>query len=85
MKKKFFLIGALVAVSLSVMFVACNNNTPQNGCICTATSKEDGEKETWKYTLDEMIDVENVSTCGELTRAVREGIDSGWSVSCKGY
>lgn len=84
MKKRFFLIGALVVMSMSAMFVACNQNPPTNGCICTATSR-DGEKEIISYTLEDMIVYEEVSTCGELTRVIKEGIAKGWSVSCKGY
>ena len=35
MKKKFFLVGALVAMSMSAMFIACSKNdqnTASDGC-----------------------------------------------------
>ena len=79
MKKKFFLIGALVAMSISAMFVACNQNTPTNGCVCTMTYE--GQKMTERLTFEDMVDYYNVTTCSEL-QAYFPPI---YSASCKAY
>lgn len=79
MKKKFFLVSALVAMAISAMFVACNQNTPTNGCICTYT--EEGQKQTIRITFEEMVDYYNVTTCAEL-QAYLPPITSP---SCKAY
>ena len=53
MKKKFFLVGALVAMSMSAMFVACSDqNEPTNGCKCVV--KAYGVESNITVTLDEM-------------------------------
>lgn len=86
MKKKFFLIGALVAMSMSAMFVACNGNNPTNGCKCTATY--DGETRTESITLAEMKEEFGITSCAELAtiqkqQAELQGISA--SVTCSAY
>lgn len=84
MKKKFFLIGALVLMSMSAMFVACEGNKPENGCICTVTPKE-GEKETMRMTFEDMVDYYGVTTCSELNSELQDYIPASATVACKGY
>lgn len=79
MKKKIFLVGAFVALSMSVMFVACNQSTPTNGCICTIT--EAGQKQTIRVTFEDMVDYYNVTTCAEL----QAYLPPVYSPSCKAY
>lgn len=86
MRKKFFLVGALVVMSMSAMFVACNGNNPTNGCICTATY-ENGETETESITLAKMKEEFGITSCAELTTlenqlAELKGISS---VTCSAY
>ena len=70
MKKKFFLIGALVAMSMSAMFVACNGkNEPTNGCTCTIR-ESDGSQSREYFSKMDMAEV-GATTCGELASAVR--------------
>ena len=86
MKKKFFLVGALVVMSMSAMFVACNENTPANGCECTIT--EMGESRTERVTLAEMKENANVTTCSALVSETEKQIKAmgvSASVSCKAY
>lgn len=84
MKKKFFLVSALVVMSMSAMFVACEGSKPTNGCICTITDK-DGEKETLRLTFEEMVDYYQATTCGELTTVIKDYIPASGTVACKGY
>ena len=87
MKKKFFLVGALVAMSMSAMFVACNGNNPTNGCECTYSYQ--GESETARITLAEMKEYYGVTTCSALASTIEKELkaETGFSVSasCKGY
>lgn len=71
MKKKFFLIGALVAMSMSAMFVACNNksNEQVEGCTCTVTDR-DGYGNTFYLNFVEMA-AYGARTCNELAAALR--------------
>jgi len=82
MKKKFFLIGALVVMSMSAMFVACNGNSPSNGCSCTASYQ--GETETQSISLAEMKE-RGWSTCADVTNYLRANAIPGVSVSCTAY
>ena len=94
MKKKIFLVSALVAMAMSTMFVACNQNTPSdpssedskpaNGCICTVTDKE-GQKETIRVEFNDMVDYYQATTCSELTTVFKDYIAASSRVSCKGY
>ena len=87
MKKKFFLVGALVVMSMSAMFVACNGNNPTNGCECTATIM--GESQTGRITLTEMKDNYGVTTCSALASTIenrgKDDLGFSVSVSCKAY
>ncbi len=70
MKKKFFLIGALVAISMSAMFVACNNtNEPTNGCYCTIR-ESDGTEDRQHFSKMDMADV-GATTCEALASSIR--------------
>jgi len=86
MKKKFFLIGALVAMSMSAMFVACNENKPTNGCKCAITFKgEDMGTET--IDLAQMNEWK-VSTCSEVAKYLIEKTDIGGpdtKADCKAF
>ena len=84
MKKKFFLIGALVAMSMSAMFVACEkDNGLSKGCTCT--TYEGGETTTDYISPTEMMGY-GASTCSALASALQgaylsHGISA--SVTCK--
>ena len=84
MKKKVFLIGALVALSMSAMFVACNNNAPVQGCTCTI--KESGEPAVTDYfTLQEMAGY-GATTCSGFASALQGAYASHGmyaTVSCR--
>lgn len=92
MKKKIFLVGALVAMSMSAMFVACSKDdknaptTPTNGCTCTF--RYDGETETDSLPFEEIKQIYDVSTCEAFasryqSEARANGMDM--SVSCTAY
>ena len=87
MKKKFFLVGALVAMSMSAMFVACSGqNEPTNGCKCTF--RFDGETKTDSFPFEEIKQIYDVSTCEAFASQYQaeeraNGVDM--SVSCTAY
>ena len=87
MKKKFFLGGALVAMSMSAMFVACSDqNEPTNGCKCVV--KAYGVESNITVTLDEMKQVYDVSTCNALAskyQSTASATGMNMSVSCTAY
>ena len=85
MKKKIFLVSALVAMAMSVMFVSCKDNqTPENGCKCKLYY--DGEKlGTEKIHLDDMEDYFDVKTCSKLEKALKEDYDYDSKTSCTSY
>lgn len=74
MKKKFFLVGALVAMSMSAMFVACSKDEKQEnelkGCTCEYYIPEMGATDTSYFSLSEMKSQYGASTCAELTQAI---------------
>lgn len=74
MKKKFFLVGALVAMSMSAMFVACSKDEKQEnelkGCTCEYYIPEMGATETSYFPLSEMKSQYGANTCAELTQAI---------------
>lgn len=75
MKKKFFLIGALVAMSMSAMFVACSKNDQNGadelkGCTCEYYIPEMGATDTSYFSLSEMKSQYGANTCAELTQAI---------------
>ena len=78
MKKKL-LVSAMIVMAMSAMFVACNQNTPTNGCICTYTV--DGQKQTERMTFEDMVDYYQASTCAEL----QSYLPPAYSPSCKAY
>ena len=87
MKKQIFLVGALVAIAMSSMFVACaDKNTPSDGCTCTVVWT-DGTKERQSMTLSEMQEEYDVRTCGQLEAEVAHELDASgqWykSIDCK--
>lgn len=86
MKKKIFLVSALVAMAMSTMFVACNSNSPTNGCTCTLSFQ--GETETESISLAEMKEY-GYKTCSDVAADLKaelrkEGM-SGVNVSCSAY
>ena len=70
MKKKFFLIGALVAMSMSAMFVACEkkDNGLEKGCNCTFY--EEGETWTEYISPAEMMNY-GATSCSALASALQ--------------
>jgi len=73
MKKKIFLVGALVAFAMGAMFISCDGGDLQNGCTCDMTSN-DGSTFTTTYTQSEMEASYGASSCGELlTKIVESG------------
>lgn len=86
MKKQIFLVGALVAIAMSSMFVACadkNAPTSVDGCSCSITY-EDGDKETVSYSKSEMEDYYDVKSCEKLAKALKEEYAIS-KASCTGY
>ena len=74
MKKKFFLVGTLVVMAMSAMFVACSNknevtNDAANGCTCTIRDSS-GYQDTDKFSAMDMKEM-GATTCGELATAVK--------------
>ncbi len=75
MKKKFFLVGALVAMSVSAMFVACSQKnepatTTITGCDCTIYD-QDGDVYTQYIDYSHMKSYYGANTCSELTQAMK--------------
>ncbi|MGM9838284.1 MAG: hypothetical protein ACI30A_07360 [Paludibacteraceae bacterium] len=97
MKKQIFLVGALVAVAMSSMFVACaDKNTPDDktktiaGCTCTF-QEEGEERETFEFTYSELVDLGlDRTSCKGAERYAQEandieGIEVIEDVTCKAY
>ncbi len=82
MKKKFFLIGALVAMSMSAMFVACGGkNEPAgpeyvDGCKCDIVDEIKMDNiTTWEttnaeYTMSQ-LNAEGVYSCSDLEQKIQ--------------
>ena len=74
MKKKIFLVSALVVMAMSAMFVACNSkdkNEPElKGCTCEYYIVSLGESDTAYFSITEMKSQFGASTCAELTQAI---------------
>ena len=69
MKKKFLLVGALVAIAMSAMFVACSNkNEVKDGCDCTIRESDAAGTEHWSKSD---MELQGVTTCGELAVVLR--------------
>ena len=88
MKKKFFLIGALVAMSMSAMFVACskddkNGASDSTRCICTVV-EYDGNSTTESFSMSDAKARwgEGISSCSAITPFVEKQNPSAFSVSC---
>ena len=84
MEKKFFLIGALVVMSMSAMFVSCKDkNEVSDGCNCTITESDaSGNEHFSKSDMEAM----GASTCGELAAVLRTHYaiaDAYVNVNCK--
>lgn len=74
MKKKIFLVSALVVMAMSAMFVACDSkdkNEPElKGCTCEYYIVSLGESDTAYFSITEMKSQFGASTCAELTQAI---------------
>ena len=69
MKKKILLIGALVFMAMSAMFVACSGkNEVKDGCDCTIRESDAAEIEHWSKSD---MELQGVATCGELAAVLR--------------
>ena len=64
MKKKIFLVGALVAIAMSAMFVSCNGDG--NGNLCTCTN---GQETHYVNPASE-----GASSCAELNSMAIDGV-----------
>ena len=91
MKKKIFLVSALIAMAMGVMFVGCKDKNAADdtsdskdieGCKCTYYV--DGEKESSKIDIEDMEDYYDVSTCSKLAKYLEKEFDLE-DVSCKEY
>ena len=86
MKKTMIFVSAVVVMAMGAMFVACDSNTPINGCVCTA--KYQGETASNSVTIEQMNNggYKNCSeVAGYLRGALNEQGFTGASVSCKAY
>ena len=91
MKKRFFLVGALVTISMSVAFISCKKETIENGCTCTMS--EMGESETVFIDGKEMKEIAKeaaeagiiINSCSDYSDAVMKyAIEKdGASIKCK--
>ncbi len=79
MKKKFFLVGAFVAIAMSTMFVACEKSgSIENGCTCTMTMYGYSDSETAFITGKEMKEAAEefaalgykIITCSDYSDAI---------------
>lgn len=87
MKKKFFLIGALVAMSMSAMFVACSKddkNGASDRCICTVV-EYDGSSTTESFSMSDAKARwgEGIGSCSAITPYVKDQNPYASSVSCR--
>lgn len=86
MKKKFFLVGALVAMSMSAMFVACSSKNEASDlsstrCICTVVDSY-GDSTTESFDLADANARWGVSSCSACTPFVEKQNPYASSVSC---
>lgn len=88
MKKKIFLVSALVAIAMSAMFISCeksggNEPSQSKGCKCTYYwngNVLDSEGYFWE-DLDE-----NIKSCSELEKYLARGLeDDEKDVKCKSF
>ena len=88
MKKKIFLVGTLVAIAMSAMFISCEKKDSVskeeiNGCKCSYYA--DGEKYTGvRVEIEDMEDYLGVSSCSQLEKYLEREVDLD-DVSCKEY
>jgi len=90
-------VCAVVAMAMSVMFVACKDkNSPSGGddsgsggsiSGCSCTVYEDGEKVgTEKITIEQMEEYYDVTTCSKLQSIVNNELEEeGISMRCSSY
>ena len=83
MKKKFFLIGALVTISMSAMFIACSSkNAPINGCNCAVRIDGVLVEPNTPFSLEDMKYYGNFSSCDAFAAAyAKAGSYSGHTMS----
>ena len=81
MKKKFLLISAIVAFSMGVMFVSCNENAPSGGgggatkgCTCTYQVPGWDSSSTSTYSASKLNEL-GVSSCSELENWLKRTTD----------
>lgn len=73
MKKKVFLVSAIVAMAMSVMFVSCKEEVI-NGCTCT-TSVPNEAPEVVNVSASDMKSEFGVTTCSALATNVRNRLE----------
>lgn len=86
MKKNVFLIGALVMIAMSAMFVGCKENAPVQGCTCTATDHGEIIHSNEYFTLQEMA-AYGATTCSGFASALQGALishgETGVTWSCR--
>lgn len=96
MKKKFLLIGALVAMSMSAMFVACSKDDKNGatddkngatdefkGCTCEYYDPSDGSSWNEFFSASEMKSQFGASSCSALASAIQaDSFGGDFSVRC---
>ena len=89
MKKKFFLVGALVAMSMSAMFVACSKDDKNGatdefkGCTCEYYDPSDGSSWNEFFSASEMKSQFGASSCSALASAIQaDSFGGDFSVRC---
>ncbi len=91
MKKKFFLVGALVVMSMSAMFVACskddkNGASDSTRCICTVVdSYENSTTESFSMSDAKAKWGEDIGSCSAIEPFVRDQNPYASSVSCSTF
>ena len=87
MKKKIFLVSALVVMAMSAMFVACSSkNEPKDefkGCTCEYYDPSDGSSFNNFFSASEMKSQYGATSCSALASAIQADSYGGdFSVRC---
>lgn len=97
MKKQILLVGTIIAMTISAMFMGCKskndaddstgNSKPENGCKCTFYDEDNEKMGTEKFDLDDMEDYYDVTTCSKLLKAIKAESDGylGSKTTCTAY
>ena len=92
MKKKIFLVSALVLMAMGAMFVSCKKGSIKNGCTCTMSDGYYTETEfitgaEMQEVADEIAEYYNVAitTCSDYSDFVMRywGMSDYGTIKCK--